>query len=201
MNVSNAFYEHRLRDRQSVRSAVAPGRRGTKTNRGLIPRRRWKIDRKRSLDASVHRFLSCASQVRKGKEGPNARTIQEVVASTCSAFLDDLSNALSDSSKATSNTSFFSSSRTLINALKMTVRRLLSALPATVKRDARALNTVVGNAINVGMNREHCRLQDLTHTRIRNQGIDIFFSRPEKPRLTDMTPRRAWRAVPELFPG
>ena len=44
---------------------------------------------------------------------------------------------------------------------------------------------------------EHRRRQDLEHTRTRNPDTHVF-PYPEKPRLTDMTSRRARRAVPEL---
>lgn len=56
-----------------------------------------------------------------------------------------------DLSSSSSSVSEFS--EILTSAFKITVSRLLSAVPATVTRDARAraLNTVIGIAVKVGI--------------------------------------------------
>jgi hypothetical protein len=61
--------------------------------------------------------------------------------------------ALIASSTASRSSSSISSSDTFTNEFKMTVSRRLNAFPATVTSDAsaRALKTVIGTAVNVGI--------------------------------------------------
>ncbi len=63
-------------------------------------------------------------------------------------------NARNASDTAVRSSSSMSPSETLTNGFKMLVNRLLNALPATVTKDARAraLNTVMGIAVSVGIN-------------------------------------------------
>jgi len=96
-------YEPRLPDRQTGRSGVAPNPCGTTTNRVPVPSRRREVDRKRSLDASVHRFLS----IQEVCSGVN-------VFSTYGSSID-AGSARGASRKAASNSSSLLSSKTLIN--------------------------------------------------------------------------------------
>lgn len=71
-----------------------------------------------------------------------------------SASFTDEKRASVASATASRSSSSMSSSDTFTRAFKMTVKRLLSALPATVTSEARAraLKTVIGMAVKVGIN-------------------------------------------------
>ena len=128
---------------------------------------------------------------KNASSGPNARTSQEVIALTCSTLLDPrlIQVTHASASSTASNSSPFSSSSTFTNAFKMTqtLAKRITSRSGEGRKRSRVEHRHRGCDQRKNRHGEHRRRPDLAYIRIKN--LDIILSRPEKPRLTDMTSR------------